>query len=455
MPGPLQRLSAIFSKVQPGEGTAVLILMLDLFLILTAYSILKVIREPLILTLEGGAELKSYSSAGQAILLILLIPAYGWFASRVPRMTLVNVVTAIFAGSFVVFWLLYQSGVEIGVAFFLWLGIFNMMVVAQFWSLAAELFSPSQGKRLFPLIAFGGTLGAIAGAWASGQIIKMFSNIAHPMLVSTGLLCVCILLTTLGKRAARAAPKEADAEEEDDAPLKKDGGFKLVLTVKYLRLIAIMIMIYNLVNTTGGYILDKVVAQTANAGAGGDEKAAGLIIGQFYSGFQTWVNIAAAVLQGLVVSRIVRFVGIRVALLILPAIALGGYVMIATIPILMWIKVAKISENGTDYSLHNTVRQILWLPTSREAKYKAKAAVDTFFVRFGDVLSAGLVFIGTSLALPPRMFAVVNVVAVLVWIVFAVLVGRENERQTKAKQLDTEKTGGEPRRLEPGAASTK
>ena len=98
-------------------------------------------------------------------------------------------------------------------------------------------------------------------------------------------------------------------------------------------------------------------------------------------------------------------------------------------PFLGLIKTTKIAENSLDYSVQNTTRNALYLPTSREAKYKAKQANDTFFVRFGDVLSAGLVFAGLHwLAFAPRQFALVNAGLVLVWIVLAVLLGRRFQR---------------------------
>jgi AAA family ATP:ADP antiporter len=106
-------------------------------------------------------------------------------------------------------------------------------------------------------------------------------------------------------------------------------------------------------------------------------------------------------------------------------VALGAYITLALYPILSMIRTAKIAENSLDYSLNNTARQTLFLPTSREAKYKAKQAIDTFFVRFGDVLSAGLVFAGTTwLAFSPKHFAVVNAVLVLVWIMIALALGK-------------------------------
>jgi AAA family ATP:ADP antiporter len=112
-------------------------------------------------------------------------------------------------------------------------------------------------------------------------------------------------------------------------------------------------------------------------------------------------------------------------LLVLPIVALVGYTTLAFLPVLGLIKGAKIAENSLDYSLQNTTRNALYLPTSRGVKYKAKQANDTFFVRFGDVFSAGLVFAGLHwLGFAPRHFALVNAVLVLVWLGIAFALGR-------------------------------
>jgi AAA family ATP:ADP antiporter len=115
----------------------------------------------------------------------------------------------------------------------------------------------------------------------------------------------------------------------------------------------------------------------------------------------------------------------------MPVIALGGYTMLTFIPILSAVRWAKTAENATDYSLQNTVRNVLFLPTTREQKYKAKQAIDTFFVRVGDGLSAGLVFVGTGLlSFGPRQFALVNLALVIAWLGLALAIGRENARLT-------------------------
>ncbi|NNE08408.1 MAG: translocase, partial [Gemmatimonadetes bacterium] len=120
------------------------------------------------------------------------------------------------------------------------------------------------------------------------------------------------------------------------------------------------------------------------------------------------------------------------ALLFLPVIALGGYMLLAFYPVLSVVRWAKTAENATDYSLQNTVRNALFLPTTREQKYKAKQAIDTFFVRAGDVLSAGLVFAGTTwLGWSVTNFAMANIVLVAIWIALAIAIGRRYVRMTE------------------------
>jgi AAA family ATP:ADP antiporter len=147
-------------------------------------------------------------------------------------------------------------------------------------------------------------------------------------------------------------------------------------------------------------------------------------------------------LQMFAVSRIFKYMGVRAALFILPGIALAGYSFILFLPLLPVIRWTKIFENGTDYSIQNTTRQALFLSTSREAKYKAKAAIDTFFVRAGDVAQAGIVMAGTAAGLGIKGFASVNLVLTLVWLALAAGILREHRR--RARQIDLSATVHSP-----------
>jgi AAA family ATP:ADP antiporter len=121
--------------------------------------------------------------------------------------------------------------------------------------------------------------------------------------------------------------------------------------------------------------------------------------------------------------------------LVLPVLAMVGYTILVFAPVLALVRVVKIAENATDYSIQNTVRNVLFLPTSRDEKYKAKQAIDSFFQRAGDVLSAGVVFVGvTLLGLGTTSFAAINLTLACIWVLLAVAVGREYARKTRAQQ---------------------
>ncbi|MFH1842173.1 MAG: Npt1/Npt2 family nucleotide transporter [bacterium] len=444
----VEKLLSVFTEVQAGEGGRVLLLALNIFLIFTAYYIIKPVREALILS-GGGAELKSYASAGQAVLLLLVfVPLYGRLASRVSRRRLINSVNIFFISNLLLFYVLAQLELNLGLAFFLWVGIFNLMVPALFWSFANDVYTVAQGKRLFVLVAFGASLGAIAGSWVTGRLIEPF-GVYQLLLVSSGLLGVALLLTNSVERNSVAVDgseatdvaglDDVSTAEPDTQGMGDENAFRLVIKHRYLLLIALLVLFLNWVNTTGEYILGRTVAEFASteaaraAGDVGFDRDAFMTgyIGKFYADFFTGVNILGVLVQLFLVSRILKYLGVRVAMLILPFIAVGGYLLLIFFPILTVVRWAKTAENATDYSLQNTVRHALFLPTNREQKYKAKQAIDTFFQRAGDVFSALLVYVGVHhLQLGIKGFAVANLVLVAVWIALALAIGKEYVRRT-------------------------
>jgi ATP:ADP antiporter, AAA family len=233
--------------------------------------------------------------------------------------------------------------------------------------------------------------------------------------------CLGLTYATHRRESGRAT---AAGKQRAAAPLDRKGGFQLVLKERYLLLIACMILLLNLINTNGEYIVGRFVAESAQHLP---KAAQGQFIGQFYGDYYSWVNLLSLLMQTFLVSRLFRWIGVGGALLVMPALSLTGYSLLAFAPVLSLIRTAKILENGADYSLNNTVRHALFLPTSREAKYKAKAAIDTFFVRGGDVVSAGCVFVGIRwLSLTISGMAMLNVGLVAVWFGLAVLIRRQH-----------------------------
>src|SRR5688572_2366784 len=270
---PVERLLAPIADVRREEATSVLLMTLVMFLLLAAYYLLKTAREVFILT-EGGAEVKSYSSAGQAILLLFLVPAYGAFASRVNRVRLVRSVTLFFAANLLLFIVAVRAGLQVGIVYFLWVGIFNLMAIAQFWAFANDLYTKEQGRRVFPLIGVGSSLGAWVGSMRAGDLIA-----AHgPTRLLAGAAVVLVICAFLAQLVSRLSTRTASAARvaEADTPVGGAGGFELIRQDRYLMLIAALMVFVNLVNTCGEYLFGRYVVEQANAlyGAGADAAAA-------------------------------------------------------------------------------------------------------------------------------------------------------------------------------------
>ncbi|MDF2693410.1 MAG: putative inner rane protein [Labilithrix sp.] len=421
---PIEFLLKPFADVRGGEGPTVLLLLANVFLLLTTYYLLKVAREPLIL-MGGGAEVKSYAAAGQAFLLVIVAWAYGKLARRVGRFQLIASVSVFFAANLVLFWALGKARVALGVPFYLWVGIFSLTVIAQFWSFAADVYTQEQGKRLFAVIGIGSSVGAVLGAWIAKRLLFLGPYVL--MLVAGGLLLVCLAITWVVHQRER---HRSPTTEQEDAPLGGDSGFALVLRDRYLLAVGALAFVINWVNSNGEYILDRTLMAEAKAQAALAGVSVVELIGAFKADFFQWVNVVGVLCQLFVVSRVIKYAGVRRALFVMPIVSLGVYATLALAPLLGVIFVAKIAENSLDYSLQNTARQGLWLVTDREAKYKAKQVVDTFLVRAGDVMSAVVVWAGSTLGFATVHFIVGNIVLGLVWLFTLVLLAREHVRRS-------------------------
>ena len=333
-----------------------------------------------------------------------------------------------------------RAGVRIGIAYFLWIGIFNVMIVAQFWSFANDVYTRDEGERLFPIVAFGASAGAVVGATVVGQLIEPL-GIYMPMLVAAVVLALQVQITNSIDRheSLSGRARVTQVEAETPVPVAPDGAgqsaFGLVMASRYLLMIALVTMTLNWVNTSGEYILGRIVNDTAEAAVAAGTTGGlseGQFIGKFYADFFGVVNLAGLLIQLFLVSRIIKFLGIRVGLLILPFIAIGAYALIALFPVLAVARWSKTAENATDYSLNNTVRHALFLVCTPEQKYKAKQVTDSFFWRAGDLLSAVVVFVGTSIfAWTITRFALFNLILVAFWLVLAFFIGKEYTKRVQ------------------------
>jgi ATP:ADP antiporter, AAA family len=425
----LQRaLAAVFrpfTKVHPQEAATAGLMTLSAFLLLTAYYLLKTVREPLIL-LQGGAEVKLYARAGQAVLMVGVVHLYGELARRVGRMKLLAIVFLFFISNLVVFTVLAKADVPIGLPFFLWVGVFSYTVVAQFWALAADIYTDEQGKRLFPIIGAGSSIGAVVGGLFAKSLVPFGPHVL--MGTAVAILLACVGLIVVIERRALSAGITHD-EVHPDEPFAEQSAWRLLARDRYLWFIAGMAVFLNYVNSAGEYLLDRtlLVAATDAAAHG---TAARVFIGTFKAEYFAWYNAIGVGIQLFVVARILKLVGVRRALYCLPGFALVAYGAAFFFPVLAVMRIVKIGENSLQYSLQDTSRHALFLVASRAEKFVGKTAVDTIAVRVGAIVSGVVVFIGSRLGWSLRTFAALNVVLAAVWIAFVILIGREHRRRS-------------------------
>jgi AAA family ATP:ADP antiporter len=445
-----ERFLSLFTRIEPGEGRCVAILSLQAFALMVAWYLIRPVREALILT-EGGAEFRSYAVAVQAALLIVIIPLYGALTRHVDRSRLYQRVNAFFVLNLLVFWLLGQAGRQFGFAFFVWGSLFSVMAVTQFWAYATDLFAVKAGQRLFGLIAVGVSAGALAGARIASALFDLLGP--HGLMLASAAALACAIALSNRARAtvpaqAQSASPETEAAPAAGGPRRWLGGFSVIGRSRYLAGIAALVVLLNWITSTGDFVLSAWLVEVARQEAPQDPTS---YIGRFMADYCSAVTLAGFLIQLLLVSRIIQVAGLARALMVTPLAFVAGYLLVGVVPAFLLLQSVLIVQRSFDYSLLNTTRNALLLPASREVKYQAKTAIDTFFYRVGDLLSTASVFAGSMLFDDLRLrfvwliFVLSATMALVAW-----LVGREYARRYGAARgslPDGAPLGGGPRAL--------
>ena len=442
------QISQIFTDIKPGEGHTGLLMAANIMLILIAYYLIKPLREGWLSTeqLPGFTkmEIKAYSSYGQSLILIFVILAYDRMVTHLPRLKLIGHTTLFCIFNLVIFWFLQPNLFVkpipgMGIIYYHWVGMFGVFMVAQTWTFVVDLYNDERGRRLLPMIAIGGTSGAVVGSWLVQLIIKIpFMGMESLLLVSCVPLFASWLLcrtVDIDARKTRRGTKAAPGVEQVVPSQGK--AFDLVLRNHFLLGVAIITLFLNWINSNGENLLFKVINDVLDK----DAIAQGITnpemlrefihqgITGFYGQFFFWVNVVALILQSVVASRLLKYGGFATIMLLLPLLVLTSSITMALLPVLSVIKVMKIAENATDYSINNTARHVLWLPMSLEVKFKAKTTIDSLFARLGDGLAAGTVLLGVNVfAFSLTEYFILNAVLVSVWLLSTILVVKEHRR---------------------------
>jgi len=443
----LERFLRLFARVRPNEGATSLILAANLFLILMAYYFIKPVREGwLSISMFSGLtslEVKAYSAFGQSLLLLAVVPVYAMMASIWTRRQLIIRTGIAVVALLLVFWavqpgLFWEQVPYAGVAFYMFVGIVSVTLVAQFWSFASDVYGESRGKRLFPLVAIGASAGGAIGAWAGQSLLEsqLLSAFDLIPLAIVPLVIALSLAAWTDRRGTSGHPSEwTTSRWREPAAPHNEGAYTLIARHRYLAATAVMVMLFSWIVASGDNILFGLVQESIHLSLDSSatpQEAARRIneaTTAFYSDLYFWINTAGLMLQAFFVSRILRYGGFMALMLASPLVSLTAYLSMAVAPVIGLIKAMKVAENSSNYSVNNTARHMLWLPVSKEMLYQAKTAIDTLFVRIGDGLAAVTVLVGTRmLTLEVVSFLWLNVVLALIWIPLAVFLVRENRR---------------------------
>ncbi len=423
------RLLAPIAEVRRSELGPAVVSLLWIFLAITAYYIIKPIRGQALQDLIG-VDNKPTALVATTIFIGFFAYGYGKIVPRVERPKLIVGTYVIFLACIAAFAVaLTSAGALTGYIFFVWVSTFSVMIVSQFWALEADIWTRDEGARLFAFIGLGTVSGGIAGS-ALTKVAKSLPT-WQMLAVSGGILLIClpmalyILRYGARKQSAAAAAAAAEAPKKDAAPEKPEkevNAISMVLGSPYLRLIAAMTLILNLVNSNNEWILDKLFGLQGD----GDSRT-------FYADFYFWQNLLTAFIQFFITGRIQRRFGARVALLFLPLVGMLGGSAFLLVPTLAVIRGMKIAENATDYSIQSNTREFLYLPTTKLEKYAAKNVNDTFVVRMGDLVAAGSIEVAKILILQIpeaglKVLVGVNLVLAAAWLFIVVRIGVLNGR---------------------------
>jgi len=424
----MERLSALLRRLvvlQPGEAPALLASFATLLCMFASYTILRPVRDALGIT--SGLEKIPYLFWGVFIVMLVLQPLYGWLTSRFPRAVFLPWVYGFFIANLLGFYVWFRLGADrtwIARTYFVWVSVFNLFVVAAFWSLMADLFTREQAGRVFGFIWAGASTGGLIGPFIAHELAVPLGAI-NLLPISAALLAVSLVLMIAVIRLQRTQAAAVRVGEPPQADAALGGSiwaaFGQVVRSPYLLGIALFVLLMTWVST---FLYLEQQAFVAKAFATADERT------RFFGGVDFWVQAASLLMQLLFFGRLFKWVGLRAMLVSVPVIMTAGYALVALAPGFMVLVVVYAVRRVGDYALTRPCRDALFTVVSREEKYKAKSLIDTFVYRGGDALSGSLYKELTgSFGAGPAAIGWLGAAISALWSVLALALGKAQEQR--------------------------
>jgi AAA family ATP:ADP antiporter len=368
-----------FTNVRREEAAPTLVAGLLFFCVLTALMVVRPAREAL--GLQRGIEAVRWLFLGTVLVTLAVNPLFGWLVARFRRIVFVRATYLFFAAGLAGFYLLLvlapaHVGRASGQVFYVWFSVFNLFAVMLFWALMADRFTLEQAKRLFGGIAVGGTLGAIFGPWLASQLARPLGT-PLLLLVAAGFLVLALgaaeALARLRPEASRALPEDAviggSAWE----------GLQAVFRSPYLAALCGYVLIVAVMAT---FLYFTRLQMVAALGTSIDLRTA------TFARIDMITQLATLALQAVVTGHVMQRLGVSVALALLPVTAALGFLGLAIAGTLAALVAFEATFRAVQRGIMRPARETLFTIVPRADRYKAKAFIDTFVYRSGDVIGA-------------------------------------------------------------------
>jgi ATP:ADP antiporter, AAA family len=360
-------------RAQPHELPALGWAFAYFFLVLCSYYILRPVRDAL--AVEAGTPTLQRLFTVTFVVMLALVPVFGWLCARLSRARLLPAVYGFFALNLVAFSFSLNSSI-----FFVWLSVFNLFVVSVFWSFMSDLFDSAQAARLYGTIAAGGSCGAIAGPAIAASAVG-WVGVSGLILISAAVLAASIACIAMLARWASAHPRSGDAPPE--APLGGSilAGARAALASPFLAAICGYLLCYTALSTALYFQQIDIVKQAV---PDGEERT------RLFAVIDLTVNALTLVIQLLAFSRLTALLGASWMLALMPLVSGAGFLWLGAAPTLAALVAFGITRRVGEFAISKPVREALFTLVPREERYKAKNFIDTVVYRGGDALSARL-----------------------------------------------------------------
>jgi len=424
----MRRLISRIVEVKPGEGRAVLCSFLYFFLLLSAYYVLRPLRDNA--GIAGGVGNLPWLFTATFATMLVAVPIYSFVVARLPRRRFVPLVYVFFVANILLFWLLLTLRIDrplVARVFFVWLSVFNVFVVSVFWSYLADLFRSDQGKRLYGFIAAGGSIGAIAGPALAKWLIDPLGPVN--LFLVAALLLLGAVFSAMQLELASVSFGQARAGAAITRQPMGGGslaGVVEILRSRYLSGIALWVILLSFAGTVL-YLIQADVVHAASA----DEKQRV----QIFATIDFWVGALSFLLQFAVTGKLIVRFGVGAAVAFLPFVFLLGYGLLAAMPVLMVVVAFQTLQRTSNFVISNPAREILFTVLEREEKYKAKNIIDGLVFRGADA-SWSWVYnqLHAVMGFGVVALAIVMMAASAFWVIVGVALGRGQEARAKLQE---------------------